>query len=353
MLGFVLEGANKVCWKDDLPVMKVGPLDALVKPTTISPCTTDIHLIKAPMMPAIIGKAMGHECVGIVEEVGEQVRDFKPGDIVACSSIQPDFRTIEAQEGMAKLNDRCHYYSDDPDKQGCFAEHFHVFDADMNLAHIPEGVTEEQAICLVDMGATGFTAVDRADIKFGDTVVIYGIGPVGLMCVRGAILKGAARVIGIGSREVCFEVAKEFGATDLVDYRNGDVCEQVLKLTGGKQVDKVIITGGSTASYGTALMMTRIGGTVVNLAGFFDEAEIVLPNASVMFGIEDKDIKTSKIQGGRSYLERLLMLTKYGRLQPEKIITHRFEGLRKIEDAVNLMAGRDRTVIKPVVFIKD
>ncbi|MFP3153459.1 zinc-binding dehydrogenase [Lachnospiraceae bacterium ZAX-1] len=351
MKGFVLNSKDNVSWRDDLPITKVGPLDALIRPTVISPCTTDIHLIHAPMMPSAIGKAMGHEAVGIVEKVGSEVAFFKPGDLVAVSAIQPDWRTIEAQENMGKLNDKCHYYTTDPEKGGCFAEFYHVFDADMNLAPIPEGVTTEQAIALVDMGATGFTAVDSANIKFGDTVVIYGIGPVGLMCVQGAILKGAARVIGVGSRQVCFDVARQFGASDLVDYKKGDVCDQVFKLTNGKPVDSVIITGGSTASYGTALKMIKVGGTVVNLSGFFDEDTVVLPNAAWMFGIEDKTIKTCKIQGGRAYLERLLKLTQYKRLQPELIITHRFHGLEKIEDAVSLMSSRDQSVIKPAVFI--
>lgn len=351
MKGFVLNGKDDVSWRDDLPVTKVGPFDALVRPTMISPCTTDIHLIHAPMMPAVIGKAMGHEAVGIVEKVGPEVKFFKPGDLVACSAIQPDWRTIEAQEGMGKLNDKCHYYTTDPEKGGCFAELYHVFDADMNLAPIPEGVTTEQAIALVDMGVTGFTAVDSANIKFGDTVVIYGVGPVGLMSVRGAVLKGAARVIGVGSRQVCFDVAKQFGATDIVDYKKGDVFEQVMELTNGKPVDSVIITGGSAESYGIALKIIKVGGTVVNLAAFFNDETVVLPNAAWMYGIEDKTIKTSKIQGGRAYLERLLKLTQYGRIKPELIITHRFHGLEKIEDACALMDSRDQSVIKPAVFI--
>ena len=350
MKGLILYGKDDYRW-GDFPVTKLGPFDALIRPTVISPCTTDIHLIHSPMMPAVLGKPMGHEAVGIVEAVGPEVQQFKTGDLVACSAIQPDWRSVEAQEGMGKLNDKCHYYSSQKDKGGCFAEFYHMFDADMNLAPIPEGVTIEQAIALVDMGVTAFTAVDASDIKFGDTVVIYGIGPVGLMSVCGAQLKGAARVIGIGSRQGCFDVAKKYGATDLINYKDGDIYDQVMAITGGKPVDKVIVTGGSASSIGIALRMIKIGGTVTNLAGFFDDMEVVLPNAAWTFGIDDKIIRTSKIQGGRAYLERLLKLVQYGKLHPEHIITHRYHGLEKIEDAIKLMDSRDPDVIKPAVFI--
>ena len=92
-----------------------------------------------------------------------------------------------------------------------------------------------------DMVTTGFSGVEGANIQFGDTVVVIGIGPVGLMSVAGAAIRGAGRLIAVGHRELTKELAKKYGATDVVDYKDGDIVAQIMELTNNEKVDRVII----------------------------------------------------------------------------------------------------------------
>lgn len=102
---------------------------------------------------------------------------------------------------------------------------------------------------LSDMVPTGFHGAELADVQFGDTVLVVGIGPVGLMAVAGAALRGAARILAVGTRPVCVEAARKYGATDFISYKNGPIDEQVLALTGGKGVDCAIIAGGDVDTF--------------------------------------------------------------------------------------------------------
>jgi threonine dehydrogenase-like Zn-dependent dehydrogenase len=219
MKAYVLHGRGNAAWTD-VPVPSLGQYDALVRPTAVATCTTDVHLIETAGLPAAVGKAIGHEAVGIVEEVGARVKDFKPGDRVIIPSAGSDWRHPRAQRGEAKYHQNNNpYLSDDPDTAGSFSELARAIDADQTLSHIPEGVTDEQAVMVPDMVATGFTGAERMEIQFGETVLVMGIGPVGLMGVAGAALRGAGRIIAVGSRPNTVELAKRYGATDIVDYK--------------------------------------------------------------------------------------------------------------------------------------
>lgn len=350
MKGYVIAGANKAEWRD-FPVPKINPYGALIKTEVVSPCTTDIHLLQTgcASIPHLIGKAMGHEMAGTVQEVGSEVKNFKPGDRVVVSACQPNFRSMEAQAGKPKLNNTSQYWVDDPDRGGSFIELYYLLDADMNLAHIPDSVTMEQAVMIPDMASTAFEGVRELEIKYGDTVVMLGVGPVGLMGVRAAVLKGAGRVFVIGSRKICFDVAKEYGATDFIDYHDGDFVKRILKLNGGP-VDGVLVSGGSSASITDALNLVKRGGIVSNVAAFYADENTVLSNVAWGYGYSEKTIKAIECAGGRWLLEKLLSLVEYGRLQPEKLITHKFHGMGKIEEAVQLFVNHDRTLIKPIVY---
>lgn len=353
MKGYVFIAQNEVGWRD-VPRPRPGFGDAVIRPVCISPCTTDVHLVESNAMPYLINKPMGHEVVGIVDEVGPGVTEFKPGDRVAVASAHPIWNSMEAQEGRAKIADSNHYYNTDPEdtRGGCFAEYFNVENADMNLAHIPDSVSFEQAVILTDMGATAFPCIEALDIHFGDTVVIYGIGPTGLMGICAAKMKGAARIFAIGSRKACIDVALEYGATDIIDYHDGDVAQQILAKTGGKFVDSVGIFSGTMEAIGTSLMMVKPGGTVATVGAFFNDHMITFPSILMGYGTLDKTIKSVKATGGRNYMERLMALIEYGGFRPEKVISHRFEGFDKIADAFTLMGQKTPDLIKPVVNIK-
>ena len=153
---------------------------------------------------------LGHECCAEVVEVGELVKDFQPGDRVLVPAITPDWNSLEAQAGYSMHSGgMLAGWKFSNFKDGVFSDYFHVNDADGNLALLPENINVVDACMLSDMVPTGFHGVELADVQFGDTVLVIGIGPVGLMSVAGANMRGAARIIAVGTRPVCVEAARE------------------------------------------------------------------------------------------------------------------------------------------------
>ena len=136
---------------------------------------------------------------------------------------------------------------------GVFGEYFRIPFADMNLARIPDGVSLAAGVMSTDMITTGFSAVEMADVGYGDTVVVIGIGPVGLMSVAGAALRGAGRIIAVGSRPITRELAVHYGAELTIDYKDGDLREQLNEVLGPRKADAVIIAGGNEDTVSLAM----------------------------------------------------------------------------------------------------
>lgn len=355
MKGVVIAGKGKMAVSDSCPVPEpenIVPTGALVRPLIWSPCTSDAHLCEtgAASLPYLVGKAVGHEMCGEITAVGPEVKDFKPGDKVIVCAVMPVWRSLEAQEGQAKQRqDNMYAGIDYPDRGGSFVEEYYIRDADMNLAHIPDGVSLEQAVMIPDMMCTSFEGVQALDMKFGQSVAVLGIGPVGLMTVRAAVLHGAGNVYAIGSRKICFDVAKEYGATRCVDYHEPDYIQQIIDDNGGL-VDNVILCGGTEQELSKGLSMLKKGGTLVNLSAYFGNSQIPIDPAAWGFGYGDKTIKGVGCGGGRALLTRMANLIATGRVKPEKLITHRFHGMDAIPEAMALFLNRDRTLIKPVIY---
>lgn len=352
MKAYVLNGKNDAGWKD-IPVPEIGPYDALVRVTAVATCTTDVHQIQTAALPTLIGKALGHEAVGVVERVGGEVRDFKAGDRVVIPVAWSDFRHPKAQRGEAKFYQTNSPYFSETGLNGHFAEFSKCVDADMNLALIPDGVSDVEAVMLPDMAGTALAGVQKMAIEYGDTVVVLGIGPVGLMGVAGSALKGAGRIIAVGGRPKTKELALHYGATDIIDYRDGDVFEQIMELTGGNEVDSVLIASGGDASeqYSLGLRLVKWGGNVSNIAGFFADETITIPHELLYFGVNDKSFHTTLVQDGREFMERMLTLVRFGKLDTKPLATPILHGWESLEHGLELMAGRDPEVIKPVVLI--
>ena len=311
-------------------------------------------MINTAAWPEAVGKVIGHESVGVVEEVGAAVKDFKPGDRVVLPSAGTDWHTPFAQRGEAKYYQHNNpYFSADPAVNGNFSEYMRAIDADMRLARIPAGVTDIQALMIPDMVATGFTGVERMQVAYGDTVLVLGIGPVGLMGVAGAALRGAARIIAVGSRPLTVKLARTYGATDVVDYRKGDSEAQVMTLTGGKPVDSVLVASGGSASKSitTAMRCVKFGGHVACVSLFFDEESVTIPLEVWCNGGMEKFLTGVLCQDGRAFFERLLALVEYGRLDPAPLVTHVLHGWEAIEAGLALMQSGEPAVIKPVVLI--
>ena len=334
------------------PEPKVDPMGAIIRPIALAPCTSDIHTVYSGAIGERENLILGHESVGIVEEVGELVRDFKPGDRVVVSAITPDWGSREAQQGFPMhTGGTLAGWKFSNHKDGVFAEKYHVNEADANLALLPPDIPPETAVMLCDMVTTGFHGAELAEIGFGDSVCVIGIGPVGLMSVRGAYLRGAGRIIAVGSRANCVRMAKEYGATDVVNYKKGDIVEQVMSLTGKRGVERVIVAGGNAETIGQGIKMMCAGGVLGNVNYIGDDKTISIGVEDWGVGMAHKTIRGGLTPGGRTRMEKLIALVKAGRLDPSGLVTHVLKGLDSIPEALDMMRNKSEDVIKPVVLL--
>ncbi|OVE68805.1 NAD(P)-dependent alcohol dehydrogenase [Clostridium diolis] len=351
MKGFAMLGINKLGWiEKERPV--AGSYDAIVRPLAVSPCTSDIHTVFEGALGDRKNMILGHEAVGEVVEVGSEVKDFKTGDRVIVPCTTPDWRSLEVQAGFQQhSNGMLAGWKFSNFKDGVFGEYFHVNDADMNLAILPKDMPLENAVMITDMMTTGFHGAELADIQMGSSVVVIGIGAVGLMGIAGAKLRGAGRIIGVGSRPVCVEVAKFYGATDIVNYKNGDIVDQVMKLTNGKGVDRVIMAGGGSETLAQAVSMVKPGGIISNINYHGSGDTLPIPRVEWGCGMAHKTIKGGLCPGGRLRAEMLRDMVVYNRVDLSKLVTHVYHGFEHIEETLLLMKDKPKDLIKAVVIL--
>lgn len=347
MQAFVMEEIDEVGFLEkDEPEM--GPSDAIIRPTKGLVCTSDVHTVHGA-----VGEredlTLGHEVVGVIESVGETVEDFEPGDRVAVGAITPDWGSTAAQDGYpSQSNQALGGWKYANVKDGTFAEYVHVNDADANLAHIPESVSDEEAVYVTDMMSTGFMGAENAEIPIGGTVAIFAQGPVGLMATKGAALQGAGRIIAVETVPNRQELAREYGADEIVDFEDGNPVEQIMDLTDDEGVDAAIEALGRSETFEQCVKVTKPGGTISN-CGYHGEGEYVnIPREEWGVGMAEKDIKTGLCPGGRLRLQRLLRLLEADRVDPTKMTTHEFP-FEEIDEAFRLMESKEDDIIKPLI----
>ncbi|MBZ9570031.1 alcohol dehydrogenase catalytic domain-containing protein, partial [Methanobrevibacter sp. TMH8] len=183
MKGLAMLRIGEIGWiEKDKPEM--SPRDALVRPLALAPCTSDIHTVWEGAIGDRHNLILGHEALGVVDEVGSEVKDFKPGDKVIVPAITPDWDDEAAQRGFpSQTTGPLGGWKFSNFKDGVFGEYFHVNLADANLAHLPEGMSLEAAVMIPDMLSTGFMGAENANIPMGGSVAVLGIGPVGLAAI--------------------------------------------------------------------------------------------------------------------------------------------------------------------------
>jgi isopropanol dehydrogenase (NADP+) len=347
MKAFVMKRVGEVGFVEkDRP--KCGPLDAILRPTKGLICTSDVHTVHGA-----IGErkdlTLGHEIVGVVEEVGELVTRFKKGDRVAVGAITPDWGSDAAQAGHpSQSGGALGGWKFANVKDGTFAEYVHVNEADANLALIPEGVPDESAVYVCDMMSTGFMAAENARIPMGGTVAVFAQGPVGLMCTVGARLQGAGYVIAVENIPKRQELARHYGADEVVDFTKVDPVQRILDLTDGDGVDAAIEAFGASKVFRQCMMVIKPGGMVSN-AGYHGEGEFIeIPREAWGVGMAEKDIATGLCPGGRLRISRLLRLLENRRLDPTLMTTHTFR-FDEIEKAFRMMETKEDGMIKPLI----
>ncbi len=351
MKGYAMLSIDKTGWiEKDRPVC--GPNDAIIKPLAVSPCTSDIHTVWEGALGERHNMILGHEGCGVVVEVGEAVKHFKVGDRIMVAAITPDWMDVQAQAGYPMHSgEMLGGWKFSNTKDGMFAEYFHVNDADGNLAHLPDSISPAEACMLSDMVPTGFHGAELAEVTFGDTVLVIGIGPVGLMAVAAANLSGASRIFCVGTREVCVEAARGYGGTDFISYNDGPIDKQVLELTDGVGVDKIIIAGGDNDTFAEAVRCLRPGGRIGNVNYLGSGEFIQIPRLEWGVGMGHKTITGGLMPGGRYRIEKLARLIEVGKLDVKPLLTHYFDKFEDIEEALYLMKDKPRDLIKPVVVL--
>src|SRR6185436_14935654 len=292
---------------------------------------------------------LGHEAVGVIEKLGSAVQGFKVGDRVAVSAITPCFKCENCLRGYpSQCMQMLGGWKFANVKDGNMAEVFHVNDAQANLAPIPAGLPDEKAVYCADMLSTGFMAAEHANIPIGGTVAVFAEGPVGLMATAGAKLLGAARVIGVENVPRRQELARRFGADEIVDFTKRDPVAAILDLTEGQGVDSSIEALGSAETLANCIKATRPGGTISNV-GYHGHGDVVpIPRLEWGVGMSDKTLRTGLCPGGAERMKRLLRLLVTGRIDPTPMTTHRFR-FDQIEKAFRMMQTKEDGILKPLI----
>ncbi len=315
--------------------------DVLVKVTLGAVCGSDLHILHGHT-PMNEGAILGHEFVGVVEDTGPEVKRFKPGDRVVSSFFTSCGHCALCRKGWFN---QCvdkgtfgHgvYFGD---LGGGQAEYVVVPNADTTMEPIPAGMSDEQAIFVGDILSTGFFGAERAEIKPGDVVVVVGAGPVGLLATMSAQLFGPARTFVVDMVDSRLEVAQELGGIP-INAKHVHPVETIEGLTGGVGADSSIECVGLLSAVDTAINCVRGGGTI---------SMVGVPSAvSGDFPYMRYWLKSLTFRAGwcnvQKYMRPLLDLIAAGRLQPEKIISHRMK-LEDAEEAYRIFAAREATKI--------
>jgi threonine dehydrogenase-like Zn-dependent dehydrogenase len=327
----------------DVPDPKiVEPTDAIVRVTSACICGSDLWPY-ADMEHSEHGQSMGHEAIGIVEDVGSNVQSIKRGDLVIVPFAYSDGTCQFCAEG---LNTACEHvgFIGNNGMNGAQAEALRVPYADGTL--YPLGVGEDHALMdslltLSDVMGTGHHAAVVAGVKAGDKVAVVGDGAVGLCAVIAAKRLGAEQIIVMGRHAVRTDLAQELGATDVVAARGDEAVERVMTLTGGTGVHGVLECVGTEQSALTSVQIARPGGTVGRVGVPHYDA---IPQAQPLF------YKNIKVGGGpapvRAYIDELLPDILEGRIQPGRVFDRTVD-LDGVPDGYRAM--NDRASIKVLV----
>ena len=329
----------------------VAPTDAMIKVTKTAICGSDLHLIHnlIPNLPE--GMVLGHETMGIVEEVGPEVRTVRRGDRVVISFPIACGHCFYCQKELFSLCDDANpdgengaifgYGTQYGGYDGGQAEYVRVPYADMGLLKVPDNLTDEQVLFLSDILPTGWFGCEAGGVQKGDDVVIMGCGPVGLMAMASAWLMGAKRVFAVDHLNYRLEAAERLYGAVPINLLDTHIGERVKELTDGKGADVGVdcvgleatmstwdrietflkIDSGSISALSQAIQAVRRGGSI-GVVGVYGGRNNFFPWGEIF-------AKGLRIHGGQApvqkYWHQMLNHVKEGRLNPEAIITHRLK----------------------------
>ena len=341
--------------KDQIRVEEVerpraGAGEAVIRVTLTTICGTDLHIVRGEY-PVREGLIIGHEPVGVIEELGPGVTGYRIGDRVLVGAITPCGQCRACLSGHLSQCGHGEGYEAlggwrfGNTINGAQAEYLLVPHAQANLAKIPDELTDEQVVLLADIASTGFSGAESGQIKIGDSVVVFAQGPIGLCATAGARLMGAALVIGVDGDANRLSMARRMGADFVLDYRECDVVDEVKKLTGGG-ADVTIEALGTQATFESALRSLRPGGTLSSLGVYSGKLQV--PYDAFAAGIGDHRIVTTLCPGGKERMRRLMEIVRRGRVDLTPLLTHTFS-LDEITAGYELFGERRDGVLKVAI----
>jgi len=347
--------ANVFHGKNDIRVEEVerpraGVGDALIRITLTTICGTDLHIVRGEY-PVKSGLIIGHEPVGVIEELGPGVTGYGIGDRVLVGAITPCGQCRACLSGQLSQCGHGEGYEAiggwrfGNTINGAQAEYLRVPNAQANLAKIPNELSDEQVVLLADIASIGFGGAESGNIRIGDSVVVFAQGPIGLCATVGAKLMGATLIIGIDGDDTRLEMAKRMGADVALDYREVDVVAEVQRLTGGG-ADVAIEALGTQQTFESALRSLRPGGTLSSLGVYSGKLQI--PYEAFVAGLGDQRVVTTLCPGGKERMRRLMEVVRSGRVDLTPLLTHTFP-LERIADAYQLFGERRDGVLKVAI----
>ncbi len=319
MKALVYHGPGKKAWEDK-PKPKINlPTDAIVKILKTSICGTDLHIMKGELPTVTDGRIIGHECIGVIEEIGLAVTHFKKGDHVIISCITSCGKCEYCKKAMYSHCENGGWILGNL-IDGCQAEFARIPYEDNSLYPIPAGEDEEALVMLSDILPTGFEyGVLNGKVKPGDTIAIIGAGPIGIAALLTSQFYSPSEIIMIDLDDNRLNVAKTFGATHIINSSDGKTVGKIMKITNNKGVDTAIEAVGSPITFELCESILAAGGHLANIG---------VHGKSVTLHMEtlwSRNITITTRLVDTFTTPMLLKTVQSKKIEPKKLITHRFK----------------------------
>jgi len=346
MKALVYHGSGKRAWENKPRPTIQDPGDAIVRITTTTICGTDLHILKGDLSSVTEGRILGHEGIGVIEQVGAGVSEFHAGEKVIVSCVTACLKCDFCRRNMYS---HCRHggWILGNTLDGTQAEYVRIPHADGSLYSFPAGGDEEALVMLSDILPTGFECgVLNGQVKPGDTVAIVGAGPVGLAVLLTSQFYSPAAIFMIDLDDKRLAVAKQFGATSLVNSTDGHAAHHVMELTEGAGVDVAIEAVGIPATFDICQAIVAAGGRVANVGVHGKPVELHMEK------LWDRNISITTRLVDTTTTPMLLKVVRSGKLQPGKLVTHRF-AMRDMMKAYDTFGNAAREGALKVVLTND
>lgn len=320
MKALIYRGPGRISLEDVPKPTIQDATDAIVKVTKTTICGTDLHIFKGDVPSVADGRILGHEGVGIIEQVGAGVSNFKVGDHVLISCVSSCGRCGNCKKGMYSHCENGGGWVLGNLIDGTQAEYVRILFADNSLYSIPLGVDEEALVMLSDILPTGFECgVLNGQVKPGDSVAIVGAGPIGLAVLLTSQFYSPAEIIVVDVDDNRLEVAKSFGATEVINNSDGKAIEKIMLRTQQKGVDVAIEAIGIPLSFDICQSIVAAGGHIANIGVHGKPVQLNLDK------LWDHNITLTTRLVDTVTTPMLLKTVTSGKIQPKRLITHHFK----------------------------